>query len=300
MTIHRAGPALPGPGLTHQLPGGPLVSSAWLEGRLGAPDLRVLDASWYLPAAGRDARAEYLAGHIPGAVFFDLDAASDPRSPWPHMLPTADEFARLAGSLGIGDHTQVVIYDGSGTNLSAARAWWMFRAFGHRAVAVLDGGLGKWKAEGRPLEAGPVAVTPEHFQARLDASQVRTLEEVQRALAEGQAQVVDLRAAGRFAGAEPEPRPIPSGHIPGSLNLPYTALVRPDGTLRSREDLRRVLVESGIDPAKPVIALCGSGTSACTLLLALEVLETGGHALYDGSWTEWASRGMPVARCEPA
>ncbi len=300
MAIHHAGPAPPDPGLTHRFSGGPLVSSAWLETRLGAADLRVLDASWYLPAAGRDARAEYLAGHIPGAVFFDLDAASDPRSPWPHMLPTADEFARLAGSLGIGDHTSVVIYDGSGANLSAARVWWMFRVFGHVAAAVLDGGLGKWKAEGRPLEAGPVTVAPARFRARLDASQVRTLEEVQRALAEDEAQVVDLRAAGRFAGTEPEPRPIPSGHIPGSRNLPYPALVRPDGTLRSREELRRLLAESGIDPAKPVIALCGSGTSACTLLLALEILGTGGHALYDGSWTEWASRGMPVARSESA
>ncbi len=290
---------MPAPaGLTEQLLAGPIVSTAWLADRLGSPGLRVLDASWYLPASGRDARAEYLAGHIPGALFFDLDAASDGASSLPHMLPPADQFARLAGALGIGNDSQVVVYDGSGANLSAARVWWMFRTFGHRAAAVLDGGLVKWKEEGRPLETGEPLVEPARFIARFDRNQVRSLEEVRRALADGSAQVVDLRAAGRFAGTEPEPRPIPSGHIPGSRNLPYTTLVRADGTLLSREALRRRLAEAGIDPGRPVIATCGSGTSACALLLALDWLGSTGHSLYDGSWTEWASRGMPVERSE--
>jgi len=272
-----------------------LVSTAWLAGRLGQAGLVILDTSWYLPTSGRDARAEFAAAHLPGARFFDLDAASDHTSALPHMLPPEEAFAAYAGSLGVGAGSAVVVYDGSGTNLSAARVWWMFRAYGHEAVALLDGGLPRWRAEGRPLEAGTRAVTPAPFEARLDRRQVREAREVAAALADGSAQVVDCRPAGRFEGREPEPREgIPSGHMPGARNLPYGDLVGPDGTLLPPTALRARLAAAGIDPARPVIASCGSGTSACSLLLALEQLGAAPGALYDGSWTEWAGSGRPV------
>jgi thiosulfate/3-mercaptopyruvate sulfurtransferase len=283
------------------LPPDPLVSTTWLAEHLGRPGLVVLDTSWYLPTSGRDARAEYRSGHIPGAVFFDLDAASDTRTTLPHMLPSAAEFGRYAGSLGVGEDAAVVVYDGSGTNLSAARAWWMFRVFGHPAVRVLDGGLGAWRREGRPLESGDIVLPPGVFAATLDPTAVRSREEVQLALATGAAQVVDLRPAGRFVGKDPEPRPgLPSGHMPGARSLPYTELVRPDGIMLPPDELERRLLGAGVDPGRPVIASCGSGTSACNLLLALERLGHGGGAVYDGSWTEWAGAGLPVARGQPA
>jgi len=273
----------------------PVVSTAWLASRLGEPDLVVLDASWYLPTSGRDAAAEYRQRHIPGAVFFDLDLASDARSPWPHMFPDNDEFARYLGSLGVGPSSRVVTYEGSGTLLSAARAWWMLRAVGHQAVSVLDGGVTTWCAEGRPVRQGVEHRTPTTFRAALRAGEIVTRDEVRDLLATGRAQVVDMRAAERFNGTAPEPRPgIPSGHIPGSLNLPHTGLLAPDGTLLRNEALRRRLADAGVDPERPVVASCGSGTSACALLLALETLGTTGHRLYDGSWTEWAGSGMPV------
>ena len=274
-----------------------LVSTGWLAERLGRPGLRVLDASWYLPAAGRNAPAEYAAGHIPGAVFFDLDATSDPTTTLPHMLPPADRFARQMSALGLADADDLVVYDGSGTNISAARAWWTFRAFGHARTAVLDGGIGKWRAEGRSLEQGAVRLPAARFTARLDPSVVRSLADIQANLERRAEQVVDLRPAGRFAGVDPEPRPgLRGGHIPGSRSLPHTELVAPDGTLLPPETLRRRLAEAGIDPARPVIATCGSGTSACTLALALHVLGREGTAVYDGSWTEWGSRAdTPIA-----
>ena len=274
-----------------------LVSTGWLAERLGRPGLRVLDASWYLPAAGRNAPAEYAAGHIPGAVFFDLDATSDPTTTLPHMLPPADRFARQMSALGLADADDLVVYDGSGTNISAARAWWTFRAFGHARTAVLDGGIGKWRAEGRPLEQGAVRLPAARFTARLDPSVVRSLADIQANLERRAEQVVDLRPAGRFAGVDPEPRPgLRGGHIPGSRSLPHTELVAPDGTLLPPETLRRRLAEAGIDPARPVVATCGSGTSACTLALALHVLGREGTAVYDGSWTEWGSRAdTPIA-----
>ncbi len=272
-----------------------VVSTAWLAGRLGDPALVILDTSWYLPTSGRDARAEFTAGHLPGARFFDLDAASDHDTPLPHMLPTEAAFAAYAGALGVGATSAVVVYDGSGTNLSAARVWWMFRAYGHAAVALLDGGLPRWQAEGRPLEAGMPVVAPARFGARLDRGQVRAAAEVAAALADGSAQVVDCRPAGRFEGRDPEPREgIPSGHMPGARNLPYADLVGPDGTLLPPAALRARLLAAGVDPARPVIASCGSGTSACSLLLALEQLGAAPAALFDGSWTEWAGSGRPV------
>jgi thiosulfate/3-mercaptopyruvate sulfurtransferase len=278
-----------------------LVSTAWLADRVGSPNLRIVDGSWYLPTSGRDARAEYLAGHLPGAVFFDLDAVSDPGSPLPHMLPPARQFAEQMGALGIGDGDDVVVYDGSGANLSAARVWWMFRAFGHGRVAVLDGGLPKWRAEGRPLEAGAVSLPAARFTPRaVPAGVVRDLASVRRVLEHREAQVVDMRSAGRFAGTEPEPRPgLRGGHIPGSRNLPYTELVRADGTLLPPDALRQRIASAGVDPARPVVATCGSGVSACALIHALHLLGHEQASLYDGAWAEWGARDDTAVEREP-
>jgi thiosulfate/3-mercaptopyruvate sulfurtransferase len=270
-----------------------IVSTQWLAERLGEPGLRVLDASWYLPSAGRDAPAEYAAGHVPGARFFDLDLASAPGQ-LPHMLPSEAEFAAYASSLGVSDDSQIIAYDGSGVNLSAPRAWYMFRLFGHDRVAVLDGGMVKWKREGRPLESGAPAPVVGVFHARLDRAGVRSMTEVERALRANQVQVVDMRSPGRFRGSEPEPRPgLRSGHMPGALNLPYAELVSRDGTLLPEPALRARLEQAGLTLDRPVIATCGSGVSACGLLLALHRLGQQG-TLYDGAWSEWASRGGAI------
>ena len=269
----------------------PLVSTAWLADHLADKNIRILDASWYLPAAGRNAPAEYLSAHIPGALFFDLDAISDPGTALPHMLPSPDQFSRDAGSLGVGDETFVVVYDSSGLNMSAPRVWWMFRAFGHEEVAVLDGGLGKWRTEGRPLESGTVSAMPQRFTASAQGHMVRDLESIVNNLKSGREQVLDARSAGRFAGTESEPRAgLCPGHIPGSRSLPFNRLVRPDGTILAAADLRSRFEESGIILTQPVVATCGSGTTACALLLGLHVLGHREVALYDGSWSEWGGR----------
>lgn len=268
-----------------------LVSTAWLAERLGRPGIVVVDGSNYLPTSGRDPAAEYAAGHIPGAVFFDLEAGSDRRSPLPHMLPTPEEFARHAGGLGIGDDDHVIVYDGSGVNLSAPRIWWMFRVMGHDRVSVLDGGVARWRLEGRPLEAGMSRRPAARFTARPTPGAVRDREAVRKALETGAEQVVDMRSAGRFAGTDPEPRPgLRGGHMPGSRNLPFNELVAPDGTVLPPDDLRRRVAAAGIDPAGPVIATCGSGVSACALVLALHLLGRNDVAVYDGAWTEWGGR----------
>ncbi len=281
--------------MTEPLPA--LVTTEWLATRLGRPNLRVLDASWYLPASGRAPAAEYAVGHIPGALFFDLDAASDRSSPLPHMLPASDDFAEQMTALGLDDADDLVIYDGSGLNLSAARVWWMFRVFGHERVAVLDGGILKWRSEGRTFESGRPALPRGRFHARLDRTQVRDLAAVRDALARGSEQVVDLRSPGRFTGAEPEPRAgLRGGHMPGSLNLPLQDLVAPDGTVLPPDQLRRRIEAAGIDLRRPIIASCGSGTSACALIHALHLLGDDRVVLYDGSWTEWGGRDdTPVA-----
>ena len=249
-----------------------LVSTDWLASHLNSPDVRIVDASWYLPAMNRDPRAEYAAGHIPGAVFFDIDEISDDSSPYPHMLPSSVKFTSRVQKLGLGDGNRIVIYDAY-PMLSAPRAWWMFRHFGHKDVAVLDGGLNKWKAEGRPLEDLPPMPRQRHFSARMDMTTVRDTEQVKDALT-GKAQVVDVRAANRFAGEASEPRPgLRAGHMPGALNLPWENLIDPQrGTMLPADALKSKIEGAGIDLNRPVVASCGSGISACVLALGLHLV----------------------------
>jgi thiosulfate/3-mercaptopyruvate sulfurtransferase len=276
-----------------------LVGTDWLAAHLADGDVRVIDATWYLPHLQRDARAEFEAAHLPGAVYFDIDAISDHASPLPHMLPAAEGFAAAVGALGIGSGDHVVAYGGKNL-IASARAWWMFRVFGHDRVSVLDGGSGKWRAEGRPVETGRSAPpAAKAFTSRLRPELVRSVGEVRDNLGSRREQVVDARSAGRFTGAEPEIRPgVRSGHIPGSLNLPYDRLFPgPDGLLAPVAELKRVFEQSGLDAGKPVFTTCGSGVSAAVLAVGLHQLGRADVAVYDGSWTEWGGRAdTPIER----
>jgi thiosulfate/3-mercaptopyruvate sulfurtransferase len=267
-----------------------IVSTEWLAKHLGEPDLRVLDGTWHMPQLKRDAQAEFVAAHIPGAVFFDIDRIADRATPLPHMLPSADEFAEAVGALGIGSDDRIVVYDVRGV-VSAARVWWTFRAFGHERVAVLDGGLRAWIAEGRPTAAGEASPTRRQFRARLRPELVRDFDFMRRNVGSRVDQVVDARSRGRFEGTEPEPRAgLRGGHIPGSVNVPYETLYRPDGTLLPLEALRAAFDQGGVDLGKPITTTCGSGITASVLALALHLIGRPDVAVYDGSWTEWATR----------
>lgn len=267
-----------------------VVTTEWLAAHLGDRDLRVVDGSWHMPQAKRDPAREFADAHLPGAVFFDVDGIADTSSGLPHMLPSHDAFAKAVGALGIGDGDRVVAYDSRGV-VSAARVWWTFRVFGHGAVAVLDGGLPKWRAEGRPIASGAAAPMPRRFTPRFRPELVRDLAQVKANLGARREQLVDARSRGRFAGTEPEPRAgLRGGHIPGSLNLPYDDLYAADGTLRAPAALRDAFVAAGVDLARPVVTTCGSGITASVLALALHRVGRTDAAVYDGSWTEWAGR----------
>jgi len=274
----------------------PLVSTQWLADHLTAPDVRIIDASWHLPTDNRDAAAEYQAAHIPGAVFFDIDEIADLESPLPHMLPHPVKFSARMRKLGLGDGGRFIVYDSSGL-FSAPRVWWMMRAMGHDDVAVLDGGLPKWIAEGRPVEDLPPPPRERHFTVRYHSALVSDLNDVRRALETGSKQVIDARPAARFRGEEPEPRPgVRSGHMPGAKSLPWRGLLDAGGALLPAESLRRKFEETGVDLGKPVVTTCGSGVSAAVLALALARLGQPGVPVYDGSWAEWGSRDdLPLA-----
>ena len=264
-----------------------LVSTDWLERHLKDPDLRVLDASWYLPTSGRDAKAEYAAAHIPGARFFDIDEIADLRSALPHMAPPPEKFVARMRAMGVGDGHQVVVYDGAGL-FSAARVWWLFRLMGKTDIAVLDGGLPKWKAEGREIEDMPPIVRDRHITVSRQNTLVKDVTQVAHASKLAEAEILDARAPERFRGEAPEPRPgLRAGHIPGSKNIPFATLLNPDGTMKAPEALRAVFEGAGVNLSKPAITTCGSGVTAAVVSLALERIGHRDHALYDGSWSEW-------------
>lgn len=274
--------------MTDHLPT-PRVSTAWLADHLGEPDVVVLDASWYLPQQQRDPRREFLDAHIPGARWFDLDAASDPVTDLPHMLPSPEHFRATMESLGVDSRSRVVAYDGSGTQMSAPRLWWMLRAYGHDQVAVLDGGMTTWRAEGRPIESGePGPPSTGNFVPRWRRELVRSREEVARLLDSGDATMVDARSGERFRGLVDEPRAgLRRGHMPGACNLPFTELVDANGRYLSADELRRRLATAGLDAPGPVVATCGSGVTASSLALAIQLAWGQEVPVYDGSWAEW-------------
>lgn len=264
-----------------------LVSTAWLAKHLKDPDLRILDASWYLPAAGRDAKAEYDAAHIPGARFFDIDDVADARSDLPHMAPPIEKFMSRMRAMGVGDGHQVVVYDGAGL-LSAARVWWMFKLMGQSNVSVLDGGLPKWVAEGNATEDMPPILRDRHMTVRFQNQLVRDVTQVAQASKLGDPQIVDARAPARFRGDAPEPREgLRAGHIPKSRNVHYETLLNDDKTLKSPDETRAIFDAAGVDFSKPIITSCGSGVTAAILSLALDRMGHDAWSLYDGSWTEW-------------
>lgn len=273
-----------------------LIETDELQKELSAPDLVVVDGSWHMPAEGRNAYEEYLEEHIPGAVFFDIDEIADTSSPLPHMLPSPEKFSSRMRALGIGDGARVVVYDSKGL-FSAARVWWTFRVMGVQDVYVLNGGLPKWKAEGRPTDDGPPPLrTARHFTARRHMELVSEASDILSHLKDGSVQIVDARSPDRFAGSSPEPREgLRSGHIPGAHNVPYRTLINEDGTLKTREELEGAFKEAGVDVHKPVVASCGSGITAAVLALALATVGNRRAAVYDGSWTEWgANPDLPI------
>lgn len=282
-----------------------LVSTEWLAAHLQAPDVRVVDATWYVPqpeaASEPDARAEYAESHIPGAVYFDIDDIADETSELPHMLPSPEKFSSRVRKLGLGDGNRIVVYDNN-SGIAGTRVWWMFRVFGHEDVAVLDGGLAKWRAEGRPTDDAPPTPRERHFTARANSFLVRDKDQVRNIVRRGAAQLVDARGAGRFSGELPEPRPgLVGGHIPGSVNLPYAQLLSGEnGTFVGADDMAARFRDAGLDMSKPIVATCGSGVSACVLAFGLYLLGVEDAAVYDGSWSEWGADAEAPKETGPA
>lgn len=274
-----------------------LVSTDWLAQHLKDPDLRIIDASWHMPDTGRDAKAEYMAAHIPGARFFDIDDISDHRSDLPHMAPPVEKFISRMRAMGIGDGHQVVVYDTSGL-FSAARVWWTFRLMGKMDVAVLDGGLPKWQAEGHEIEDMPPMVRDRHITVQRQSGLVKDVTQVASASKLAEVEIIDARSAARFKGEAAEPRPgLRSGHIPNSKNLPFGSLLNSNSTLKALDELRATFEAAGVDLSKPAITTCGSGVTAAILSLALERIGHRNHALYDGSWSEWGMfDDLPIAK----
>lgn len=267
-----------------------VVSAEWLEKKLGEPGLSIVDASWYLPAHNRDARAEYEAGHIPGAVFFDHDKVTEPGSPLPHTLPQPGLFAQFASAMGLDEKDTIVVYDGPGF-FSAPRVWWMFRLMGAENVLVLDGGFDDWKLNGRPVTAEPTKIAPGFFDVECDAQRIASFDDMHDIVETGSSQIADARPTGRFTGADPEPRAgMRSGHMPGARNVPASSLSR-NGKLLPVEELKAVLERAGLDLSKPIVTSCGSGVTAAVISLALVSVGHEQNRLYDGSWTEWGGRG---------
>lgn len=264
-----------------------LVSTDWLAKHLNDPDLRILDASWYMPDMNRNAKAEYDAAHIPGARYFDIDEIADLRSDLPHMMPPVEKFMSRVRAMGVGDGHQIVVYDGAGL-FSAARVWWMFRLMGHKDIAVLDGGLPKWQAEGHPTEDMPPVIRDRHMTVSRQAHMIKDVTQVAAAAKLGDYEIIDARGAERFRGEVPEPREgLRSGHIPNSKNVPFATLLNADGTMKSPDDMRAVFEAAKVNMDKPAILSCGSGVTAAILALALERMGQDRHAIYDGSWSEW-------------
>ena len=273
----------------------PLVTTEWLAAELGANDLRIIDATLFMPDTARNARVEFEAAHIPGAVFIDLDELTDTGNPLPNMLPSPEKFASRMQALGLGDGSRIVVYDNSPLH-SSARAWWMLNLFGAHDVAILDGGFAKWQAEGRAAESGKPVVRHRHFTVWADTKGVRTMQQMTDNLRTKAEQVVDARSAGRFAGTDPEPNAdLRSGHIPGSRNLPQTELFNADGTWKAGDDLRAAFAAAGVDIDKRIVTTCGSGITAAVIAFGAALLGAKDVALYDGSWSEWgASATAPV------
>ena len=268
----------------------PLVTTAWLAQHLTDPDVQVVDATWYMPTEGKQGRHTFEAGHIPGAVFFDIDEIADRETDLPHMLPSPEAFAQAAGELGLRRDETVVVYDAQGM-FSAPRVWWTLRTMGFSKVFVLDGGLPKWQADGHAITDGPGAPIPTQVAPAFKPELVRSLADVTGVLQTHAAQIVDARPAARFRGETPEPRPgLRGGHMPGACNVPFGTLINPDGTLKSAEELRAAFAAAGVDLSKPIVTTCGSGVSASVLALALARLGRDDVAVYDGSWTEWGGR----------
>jgi len=276
--------------------GSPLVGTNWLAARLGEPGVAILDGSWHMPADGRDAKAEYAQGHIPGAVFFDIDEIADHATDLPHMLPTPQSFATAARRLGVDAGSDIVVYDSTGV-FSAPRVWWTFRVMGHDRVFVLDGGLKRWAAEGRPLETGWREARHGDFKAQFRPVLIADFDAVRRLVEAGGTQLVDARSAARFRGEAPEPRPsLRGGHMPGAHNVPWSTVTAPDGALADAQGLRAAFEAGGVDLAGPIVTTCGSGITAALLALGLAQLGRQDVAVYDGSWSEWAARSdTPVA-----